>query len=71
MAEECDDGNTDNFDGCSSQCMVESYAVCAGEPSVCNITIGVSEVGLIVRKAGCNVLAIDVEREELGLMDDG
>ncbi len=34
-AEECDDDNTDNFDGCSSSCVVEEDWSCAGEPSFC------------------------------------
>lgn len=33
--EECDDGDTDNGDGCSSSCAVESGWACEGEPSVC------------------------------------
>jgi len=33
--EQCDDGNTDDWDWCSSLCMVEDWSVCDGEPSVC------------------------------------
>jgi len=33
--EECDDGNTDDGDGCSSTGTIESNWVCSGEPSVC------------------------------------
>lgn len=33
--EACDDGDTDNGDGCSSTCTVESGWSCVGEPSVC------------------------------------
>ncbi|MCH8147578.1 MAG: DUF4215 domain-containing protein [Planctomycetes bacterium] len=33
--EECDDGNTDNSDGCSSTCTVEPDCQCTGDPSVC------------------------------------
>ena len=31
----CDDGNTDDGDGCSSTCTVEPDSTCTGEPSVC------------------------------------
>ncbi|MCA9580182.1 MAG: lamin tail domain-containing protein [Myxococcales bacterium] len=33
--EECDDGNFDSFDGCSSKCVIEDAYECDGEPSVC------------------------------------
>ena len=33
--ETCDDGNTNDGDGCDGSCQVESGFVCAGEPSVC------------------------------------
>ncbi|MEK6940235.1 MAG: hypothetical protein AABX31_05915, partial [Nanoarchaeota archaeon] len=33
--EQCDDGNNQNGDGCSSACMTESGFTCTGEPSVC------------------------------------
>src|SRR5262249_11908521 len=34
-AEECDDGNTNNGDGCSASCTRESGFICSGEPSIC------------------------------------
>jgi len=34
-AEECDDGNTKQNDGCSRFCVIESGYECTGEPSVC------------------------------------
>jgi cysteine-rich repeat protein len=33
-AEQCDDGNAVNFDGCTG-CMIEKGFACANEPSVC------------------------------------
>lgn len=36
--EECDDGDSQNGDGCSSLCTVESGFQCAGVPSVCTAT---------------------------------
>ncbi len=33
--EECDDGNTDDGDGCSSACTIETGWNCTGEPSTC------------------------------------
>jgi len=33
--EQCDDGNTDDADGCSSYCQIESWRQCTGQPSVC------------------------------------
>lgn len=35
--EQCDDGNTENGDGCNSSCEVESNWSCEGEPSQCSI----------------------------------
>lgn len=35
LGEECDDGNTDNGDGCSSNCKIESGFSCAGTPTLC------------------------------------
>ena len=35
--EECDDGNTNSGDGCSSTCTIESGFACSGEPSTCTI----------------------------------
>ena len=32
---ECDDENVDDFDGCTSECKVETGYYCSGEPSVC------------------------------------
>ena len=31
--EDCDDGNTDNNDGCSSTCTIETSFTCSGEPA--------------------------------------
>lgn len=41
-AEECDDGNTTNGDGCTSGCLVEStvYSCTAASPSVCTKLCG-------------------------------
>ena len=35
LAEQCDDGNMENGDGCNAQCFVEQGYVCIGLPSVC------------------------------------
>lgn len=35
-AETCDDGNTENGDGCNSTCGLEANWSCSGEPSVCS-----------------------------------
>jgi len=37
VGETCDDGNTNNNDGCSAACQIESGYECTGEPSVCTI----------------------------------
>jgi cysteine-rich repeat protein len=34
--EQCDDGNTFDGDGCSSQCTIESCFTCTGQPSRCS-----------------------------------
>ncbi len=36
VAEQCDDGNTADSDGCSSTCTVEPAFACVGEPSICS-----------------------------------
>ena len=38
--EECDDGNNDDGDGCSSTCKVESDYDCTDNPSVCTAICG-------------------------------
>ena len=38
--EECDDGNTQNGDGCSESCVVEEGWECNGQPSVCDCLVG-------------------------------
>jgi len=38
--ETCDDGATDNKDGCSSICQIEPGWVCTGQPSVCKLVNG-------------------------------
>jgi len=35
-AEQCDDGNFVNGDGCSSSCQIEAGFNCTGSPSVCS-----------------------------------
>ena len=49
--EECDDGNTDNGDGCDESCLIETGWLCAGEPSVCSEDCG---DGVIVGTEGCD-----------------
>jgi uncharacterized delta-60 repeat protein len=39
-SEACDDGDTNNGDGCSSTCQVEPGYVCNGSPSICQLTCG-------------------------------
>lgn len=38
--EECDDGNTNNGEGCSANCTIEENFTCSGAPSTCHTTIG-------------------------------
>ncbi len=38
--EECDDGGTQDGNGCNARCQQESSAVCTGEPSVCVLSCG-------------------------------
>lgn len=38
--EQCDDGDTDGEDGCSSTCQIESGYACEGEPSTCTADCG-------------------------------
>jgi len=33
--EECDDGNTNDTDGCSNKCKINEGWKCVGSPSVC------------------------------------
>ena len=34
-SDRCDDGNTNDEDGCSSDCLIEEDWSCIGEPSIC------------------------------------
>jgi len=52
--EDCDDGNSDNGDGCSSVCGIEPNWSCTGNDgtkSVCNPTCG---DGVLVGKEKCD-----------------
>ena len=49
MEDPCDDGNTDNGDGCSSTCTVEDYFTCdSSAPSNCyfvaNLTMAIAKI---------------------------
>ena len=35
MTEECDDLNSNDLDGCSSNCVIETGFYCTGEQSIC------------------------------------
>ncbi len=35
QGEQCDDGNLNNPDGCSSTCQIQTYFECSGQPSIC------------------------------------
>ena len=37
---ECEDGNSNNGDGCSSKCLIEEGHFCSGMPSVCHAICG-------------------------------
>jgi cysteine-rich repeat protein len=43
-AEQCDDGNTNDSDGCSGTCTIETTYVCSGQPSICNTCSDLTEV---------------------------
>ena len=53
--EQCDDGNKNSSDGCSSSCLVESgwncYNVSVGSPSICN---EVCSDGIITKSEQCD-----------------
>jgi len=49
--ETCDDGNTNNGDGCNSICKVESGWSCSGEPSICAEVCG---NGIITQSEECD-----------------
>ena len=46
VGEECDDGNIDDGDGCSSSCAIESCFGCSGEPSACTQVAAGTPCGL-------------------------
>lgn len=48
----CDDGNTDDGDGCSSTCAIEDGWTCSGEPSECSDTPPAATCGDGVVQAG-------------------
>jgi len=39
-AEQCDDGNADDGDGCDARCGIETCYTCSGEPSTCSVATG-------------------------------
>ncbi len=44
--EECDDGDTNNGDGCSSSCSIETGWSCSGEPSECvKVRVQITYIG--------------------------
>ena len=59
-AEGCDDSNTNELDGCSSTCSVESGFGCSGEPSLCyfdaNATLSLFSQGLENESIACNTI---------------
>jgi cysteine-rich repeat protein len=44
-SEVCDDGNTNDDDGCSSACVVEQGFICSGAPSACALACGNGVLG--------------------------
>ena len=52
ISEECDDGNLEDFDGCSSDCLLEEGYACSGIPQVCtpdsSNTLAGSSTALVV-----------------------
>ena len=49
MEDACDDGNTNNGDGCSSTCTIEEYFTCdSSVPSNCyfvaNLTMSIAKI---------------------------
>jgi cysteine-rich repeat protein len=53
-AEECDDGNSDNLDGCSDACTVEYGYDCVNEPSECATTCGDGEAAFGEAAEACD-----------------
>lgn len=51
-AEQCDDGNKNDSDGCSAMCVVEDGWTCGGAPSVCQN--GKCGDGMIAAVEGCD-----------------
>lgn len=49
--EQCDDGDADDSDGCSSQCLVETGWTCSGIPSTCTAICG---DGLVLGAEQCD-----------------
>ena len=52
MEVECDDGNIENGDGCSDQCLIETHFNCSteiGEKSICKLsgTVEIPELVII------------------------
>ncbi|MFA4953039.1 MAG: hypothetical protein WC584_02345 [Candidatus Pacearchaeota archaeon] len=53
-SETCDDGNTENSDGCSSSCAVESRWTCTGQPSVCTLPCTATSCSDYRNQVDCN-----------------
>ena len=70
--EECDDGNREDDDGCSSDCLVDPGFSCKFEPSICGICQGgtipaIGNVGLGILIATVLAQAVGCFRVERGL----
>ena len=71
FAEECDDGNTVNGDGCSSTCTVESGFECTGEPSVCTVLVCTAPPSGLVSWWPGDADASDIQNGNNGFLTNG
>ena len=60
LDEECDDGNTEAGDGCSSG-RVEEHYYCVELPSLCFVDLNLTFAHVSMWKSGCNSLGMEFE----------
>ena len=70
----CDDNNTDNFDGCSSTCTVETGFDCSGSPSSCfykqTVTLSLKSQKMENENVVCNTITFKIEISPKGSILD-
>jgi cysteine-rich repeat protein len=69
LEEQCDDNNTEDGDGCASDCTIERFHVCSGEPSDCTRVLFITSELVGVKSDGCNGLIVTLRITDFNVSD--